>query len=50
MMTVGAAMVLAAFAPLAPEWRLWAMIAPIIAASVVPVVYSWWLWRSRAAR
>ena len=50
MMAVGAAMVLAAFAPLAPEWRLWAMIAPVIAASVVPIAYSWWLWRSRAAR
>jgi hypothetical protein len=43
-------MVLAAFVPLAPEWRLTAMIAPIMAASVVPVAYSWWLWRSRPVR
>lgn len=50
MMVAGAAMLLAAFVPLAPAWRLPAMIAPVIAASVVPVVYSWWLWRSRPAR
>lgn len=50
MMGAGAAMLLAAFVPLAPEWRLAAMIAPVLAASVVPVAYSWWLWRSRPAR
>lgn len=50
MMGAGAAMVLAAFASLAPAWRLAAMIAPIMAAGVVPVAYSWWLWRSRTAR
>ena len=50
MMAAGVVMVLAAFVPLAPEWRLTAMIAPIMAASVVPVAYSWWLWRSRPAR
>ena len=50
MMAAGVVMVLAAFVPLAPEWRLTAMIAPILAASVVPVAYSWWLWRSRPAR
>lgn len=50
MMGAGVVMVLAAFVPLAPEWRLTAMIAPILAASVVPVAYSWWLWRNRPAR
>lgn len=50
MMAAGAAMVVAAFVPLAAQWRLWAMLAPVIAASLVPVVYSWWLWRSRTAR
>ncbi|WP_017664904.1 SdpI family protein [Porphyrobacter sp. AAP82] len=50
MMAAGAAMLLAAFVPLAPGWRLPTMIAPVIAASLVPVVYSWWLWRSRMAR
>jgi len=50
MMAAGAAMVVAAFVPLAPQWRIWAMVAPIIAASLVPVVYSWWLWRSRTAQ
>jgi uncharacterized membrane protein len=50
MMTAGLAMVIAAFVPLAPEWRLTAMIAPVVAASVVPVAYSWWLWRSRPVR
>lgn len=50
MMAAGLVMVLAAFVPLAPEWRLTAMIAPILAASVVPIAYSWWLWRNRPAR
>lgn len=50
MMAAGASMVVAAFVPLAAQWRLWAMLAPVIAASLVPVVYSWWLWRSRTAR
>lgn len=50
MMAAGLAMLLAAFVPLAPGWRLPAMIAPVIAASVVPVVYSWWLWHGRTAR
>lgn len=50
MMAAGVLMVVAAFVPLAPEWRLTAMVAPILAASLVPVAYSWWLWRSRAAR
>lgn len=50
MMAAGAAMVVAACVPLAAQWRLWAMLAPVIAASLVPVVYSWWLWRSRTAR
>ncbi len=50
MMAAGVVMVLAAFVPLAPEWRLTAMIAPVMAASVVPVAYSWWLWRNRPAR
>lgn len=50
MMAAGAAMVIAALMPLAPEWRLWAIIAPVLAVSVVPVAYSWWLWRSRTVR
>jgi uncharacterized membrane protein len=50
MMGAGVVMVLAAFVPLAPQWRLWAMIAPVIAASLVPIAYSWWLWRSRTVR
>lgn len=50
MMAAGLAMLLAAFVPLAPEWRLSAMIAPLIVATLVPVVYSWWLWRSRTAQ
>lgn len=50
MMAAGAAMVVAAFVPLAPQWRLWAMLAPVIAASLVPVLYSWWLWHRQTAR
>jgi uncharacterized membrane protein len=50
MMAAGVVMVLAALVPLAPAWRMTAMIAPVVAASVVPVAYSWWLWRNRPAR
>ncbi len=46
MMGAGVVMILAALLPIAPQWRLAAMIAPVMGASVVPVAYSWWLSRA----
>jgi uncharacterized membrane protein len=48
MMAAGVVMVVAAFVPIAPEWRITAMLGPVLAASLVPVAYSWWLWRRAA--
>lgn len=50
MMGAGVVMVIIAFVPLPPEWRLSAMALPLIVATLVPVAYSWWLWRNRPAR
>jgi uncharacterized membrane protein len=45
----GAVIILAAFLPLSPEVRAGLVIGLILAVAVIPIGYSWWLWR-RAAR
>lgn len=45
MMAAGLITVIAAFVPIAPAWRLPVMLGPLLAASLVPIAYSWWLWR-----
>ncbi|WP_379922822.1 SdpI family protein [Erythrobacter sp. R86502] len=48
MMIAGCLIVLATLAPISPEGQWIAITALIAIAVVVPVAYSWWLWRTRA--
>jgi uncharacterized membrane protein len=48
MMGAGLLMVIAALAPLSPQVRAGAVMTLLGSAVIVPVFYSWWLWRSRA--
>ena len=48
MMGAGCLIVAAGLSPLPPSWRGVAMMALLGVAVVVPVFYSWWLWRQRS--
>lgn len=48
MMGAGCLIVAAGLSPLQSSWRAAAMIALIGCAAMVPVFYSWWLWRHRS--
>lgn len=48
MLAAGCAMVLAAIVPMASELRFGVVAALTVAVAVVPIGYSWWLWRNRA--
>lgn len=48
MIGAGCLMVLAAFTPVPPEARIAAVLGLTSITVLVPVFYSWWLWRSRA--
>ncbi|MDE8650872.1 SdpI family protein [Novosphingobium album (ex Liu et al. 2023)] len=43
--TAGVVMVLAALSPIPPHWRAGLTIGAIAFAAIVPIVWSWWLWR-----
>jgi uncharacterized membrane protein len=48
MMGAGCLIVAAGLSPLQSSWRAAAMIVLLGGAVVVPVFYSWWLWRHRS--
>lgn len=47
MMSAGCLIVAAGLSPLPPSWRGAVLMALLGVAVVVPVFYSWWLWRQR---
>jgi hypothetical protein len=48
MIGAGCLIVAAGLSPLQSSWRAAAMIVLLGGAVVVPVFYSWWLWRHRS--
>jgi uncharacterized membrane protein len=48
MMAGGAAMILAALAPVHAELRVAIVMALVVAVAAIPIGYSWWLWRKTA--
>ena len=49
MMLAGASVVLVGILPFRAETTAIVMIAAVLASAVVPVIYSWWLWRQKQA-
>ena len=50
MMLAGAVLILSALAPMSAEARVFATLGAILAAALVPVVYSWWQWDRKKRR
>jgi len=49
-MLAGAAMILAAFLPLAPRYTTAIVLGAVLLSAVPPIVYSWWLWHRGGGR
>ena len=48
LMLAGAGVVIAAVLPLADASRMAIVVAALLSAALVPIAYSWWLWRNKA--